>query len=447
MKPRSRPQNTDKYFKESVSWSKVTSSYFSLRFYPQGFIFADAGMSIFSNDGTIIKAILGVMNSPVMNGTTGSLSPTLNFEVGQISSFPILNNTIDTAQIKITENIDQAINISHQDWDNFETSWDFLTHPLLRHNSPSISQCFTQWQNQSETAFRQLQLLEEENNRYWIQTYGLETELTPEVPEDQITINRADQQRDIRSLLSYIVGCIMGRYSLDKPGIIHAGNPFDPSLHQQFPASNHAIIPITDQTYFTDDIITRFEEFIQIAYSPDTCSENLKFIAETLTLKNGESPRERIRRYFLQEFISDHIQTYKKRPIYWLFTSGKKRAFNALIYLHRYQEDTLARMRTEYVLELQIKLEGEITKYQKQLEISTNSADKKNASKRLKELQDQQSELAEYQEKLQHLADARIKLDLDDGVAYNYTRFKGLVYEGSDYFKMADLEKASQWKK
>jgi hypothetical protein len=137
----------------------------------------------------------------------------------------------------------------------------------------------------------------------------------------------------------------MGRYSLDKPGIIHAGNPFDPSLHQQFPASNHAIIPITDQTYFTDDIITRFEEFIQIAYSPDTCSENLKFIAETLTLKNGESPRERIRRYFLQEFISDHIQTYKKRPIYWLFTSGKKRAFNALIYLHRYQEDTLARMR------------------------------------------------------------------------------------------------------
>ena len=446
MKPRSRPQNTDKYFKESVSWSKVTSSYFSLRFYPQGFIFADAGMSIFSNDGTIIKAILGVMNSPVMNGTTGSLSPTLNFEVGQISSFPILNNTIDTAQIKITENIDQAINISRQDWDNLETSWDFLTHPLLRHNSPSISQCFTQWQNQSETAFRQLQLLEEENNRYWIQTYGLETELTPEVPEDQITINRADQQRDIRSLLSYIVGCIMGRYSLDKPGIIHAGNPFDPSLHQQFPASNHAIIPITDQTYFTDDIITRFEEFIQIAYSPDTCSENLKFIAETLTLKNGESPRERIRRYFLQEFISDHIQTYKKRPIYWLFTSGKKRAFNALIYLHRYQEDTLARMRTEYVLELQIKLEGEITKYQKQLEISTNSADKKNASKRLKELQDQQSELAEYQEKLQHLADARIKLDLDDGVAYNYTRFKGLVYEGSD-LKMADLEKASQWKK
>ena len=338
------------------------------------------------------------------------------------------------------------MNISRQDWDNFETSWDFQTHPLLRYNTPHLTQAFTTWENESETAFRKLQQLEEENNRYWIEAYGLQDELTPEVPDEQITIRRADINRDIRSLISYAVGCMMGRYSLDKPGLIHAGQTFDPSLHQTFPADTDAIIPISDRAYFDDDIVTRFVEFLRIAYSPETLTENLDFIANALTLKNGESPLERIRRYFLQEFISDHIQTYKKRPIYWLFTSGKKRAFGALIYLHRYNEDTLARIRTDYVLELQVKLDGEIARTQQQLENASSTVAKKAATKRLKELQDQQLELRDYQAKLQHLADARIKLDLDDGVAYNYTQFKGLVYEGTD-LKMKDLEKASQWKR
>ncbi|PSB54566.1 SAM-dependent methyltransferase, partial [Chroococcidiopsis cubana CCALA 043] len=298
----------------------------------------------------------------------------------------------------------------------------------------------------SEYAFRELQRLEEENNRYWIEAYGLQDELTPEVPDDQITIRRADLDRDIRSLISYAVGCMMGRYSLDKPRLIHAGQPFDPTLHQSFPASSNAIIPITDQAYFDDDIVTRFIEFLRVAYSPETLTENLNFIANALKLKNGESAQERIRRYFVQEFISDHIQTYKKRPIYWLFTSGKKRAFGALVYLHRYNEDTLARIRTDYVLELQVKLDGEIARAQQQLDNASSSAAKKAATNRLKELQAQQLELRDYQAKLQTLADARITLNLDDGVAYNYTRFKGLVYEGSD-LKMADLEKASQWKR
>ncbi|WP_245912136.1 BREX-1 system adenine-specific DNA-methyltransferase PglX [Brunnivagina elsteri] len=234
---------------------------------------------------------------------------------------------------------------------------------------------------------------------------------------------------------------MMGRYSLDKPG-----QPFDSSLHQTYTADIDAIIPITDRAYFDDDIVTRFVEFLRIAYSPETLTENLEFIANALTLKNDETPLERIRRYFLQDFISDHIQTYKKRPIYWLFTSGKKRAFGAFIYLHRYNEDTLARIRTDYVLELQVKIDGEITRTQQQLETASSTVGKKAATKRLKELQEQQLELRDYQAKLQHLADARIKLDLDDGVAYNYTQFKGLVYEGAD-LKMADLEKASQWKR
>jgi type II restriction/modification system DNA methylase subunit YeeA len=372
------------------------------------------------------------------------LNPTITFQVGDIAKVPFClpEKSIE----KVQKIVSSAVSISCADWDNFETSWDFQTHPLLRHNTKHLTEAFTNWQNESETAFRELQQLEEENNRYWIEAYGLQDELTPEVPDDQITIRRADLNRDIRSLISYAVGCMMGRYSLDKPGLIHAGQPFDPSLHQTFPADIDAIIPITDQAYFDDDILTRFVEFIRIAYSPETLTENLEFIANALTRKNGEIPRERIRRYFLQEFISDHIQTYKKRPIYWLFTSGKKRAFGALIYLHRYNEDTLARIRTDYVLELQVKLDGEIARAQQQLENASSSIIKKAAIKRLKELQDQQLELRDYQAKLQHLADARIKLDLDDGVAYNYTRFKGLVYEGAD-LKMADLEKASQWKR
>ncbi|ODH02524.1 restriction endonuclease [Nostoc sp. KVJ20] len=443
-KPKAVIRNPKYYFKNSISWSKITSSYFSLRFYPSGFIFDVAGTSIFFDDETRVKTVLGLMNSPIMNSTIGGLSPTLNFEVGQISNFPILK-TIDKLDTNNIETVEKAIKLSQEDWNNFETSWDFQIHPLLRHNTEHLSEAFTIWQSKSETAFRELQQLEEENNRYWIEAYGLQDELTPEVPDDQITIRRADLNKDIRSLISYAVGCIMGRYSLDKPGLIHAGQPFDPTLHQTLSASSDAIIPITDQAYFDNDIVTRFIEFLRVAYSPETLTENLNFIANALTLKNGESAQERIRRYFLQEFISDHIQTYKKRPIYWLFTSGKKRAFGALLYLHRYSEDALARIRTDYVLELQVKLDGEIARAQQQLDNTSSSAAKKAATNRLKELQAQQLELRDYQAKLQTQADARINLDLDDGVAYNYTRFKGLVYEGAD-LKIADLEKASQWK-
>ncbi len=250
---------------------------------------------------------------------------------------------------------------------------------------------------------------------------------------------------NITPTISYAVGCMMGRYSLDTPGLIHAGQPFDPSRHHTFPAADDGILPITDPAYFDDDIVSRFVEFLKVAYSPDTLTENLNFIATALELKPGETARERLRRYFLTEFISDHIKTYKKRPIYWLFTSGKKRGFGALVYLHRYTPATVARLRTDYVLELQLKLDQEIQQSQQQQETSTTTAAKKAATKQLKTRQDQQTELRDYQAKLQTVADSRIELDLDDGVAYNYTRFKGLVYEGSD-LKMADLEAKAQWK-
>jgi type II restriction/modification system DNA methylase subunit YeeA len=435
-------RNSQYYLQSGLTWTRVSSSFTAFRFFPKGFIFESTGPCLFSSDIKVLD-ILSYLNSKVTLELLKIISPSLDFQSGHINSLPFVNKQEDPKKEQSLCN--HCITISRQDWDNFETSWDFQIHPLLRYNTPKLSEAFKNWKTDSENAFQQLKQLEEENNKYWIEAYGLQDELTPEVPDDQITIRRADQNRDIRSLISYAVGCMMGRYSLDKPGLIHAGQPFDPTQHTTFSADIDAIIPITDQAYFDDDIVNRFVEFIRVAYSPETLTENLDFIADTLTIRSGETSRDRIRRYFLTEFISDHIQTYKKRPIYWLFTSGKNRAFNALVYLHRYREDTLARLRTDYVLEQQVKLDGETSRTQQQFDNATNSAAKKAATKRLKDLQTQQLELRDYQAKLQTMADARIKLDLDDGVPYNYTQFKGLVYEGSD-LKMADLEKAAQWK-
>ena len=359
----------------------------------------------------------------------------MHFEIGQVLSMPVLKEW-EIHYDKIVSIVNHSVSISRQDWDNFETSWDFKTHPLTRYKTNLIQQAFENWQKETESAFQQLKQLEEENNRYWIAAYGLQDELTPEVPDAQITIRRADLTRDIKSLLSYAVGCVFGRYQLEPT-----------ANSQQLTANSQSpIIPITDKAYFTDDIVDQIIEFLKTAYSPQHLQANLDYIANSLTLRTGENSRDRIRRYFLDEFVKDHIQTYKKRPIYWYFTSGKKKAFGALVYLHSYDTNTLARLRTDYVLELQRKIDNELQREQQNLALLTTTATKKASQKLIKDLQDQQLELREYQAKLQHAADKRIAIDLDDGVAYNYTLFEGLIYEGAE-LKMADLKKKSEWKR
>lgn len=343
--------------------------------------------------------------------------------------------------------IEKSRKISKIDWDNFETSWDFQTHPLLRYDTPRLSVAFDCWRKASDEAFYELKRLEEENNRYWIDAYGLQDELTPEVPDEQITIRKADLERDIKSLISYAVGCMMGRYSLAKPGLQFAGGEFDLSqFGGDFLPDEDGILPVTDEAYFEDDIVSRFLGFLRAAYGKETLNENLEFVAEALGKRSGETALERVRRYFLTEFVPDHNRVYSKRPIYWLFTSGKERAFGALVYLHRYTPDTLATMRNDYVLDLQTKLASEI----RQTEAALGSAGSASASKalqrRLGKLRAQQQELLSFQDRLQHAADQRIELDLDDGVAYNYTLFGGLVYEGPE-LKLADLYKRSEWKR
>lgn len=441
--PHSVVANEQYFFQRGWTWSTITSGAFGIRKFSEGFLFDNGGCCLFlPNDENTLDIIASLMNSKVFQSIFEQLNPTLNFQSGEVAKFPILDFAIK--QYKNNNTINTLVSLSKTDWDNFETSWDFQTHPLLRSSHPRIKDAFAEWEKLSSDAFYELKRLEEENNRYWIDAYGLQDELTPEVPEEQITIRKADLGRDVKSLLSYAVGCMMGRYSLDTPGLVHAGQPFDPSKHQKFPADADAILPVTTEAYFSDDLVSRFQEFLKVAYGPEHLPENLEFVADALGRKGNESALQTLRRYFVTEFASDHIQTYKKRPIYWLFTSGKRRAFGALVYLHRYTPDTLARLRTDYVLELQTRLDAELSRAEAEA-ASSSGAQKRAAESRIKNLKLDIEEVRAYQLKVQQFADQRIALDLDDGVAYNYTRFKGIVYEGTD-LKMADLEKKAQWK-
>lgn len=444
-KIRSHNYNLDFVFKESLTWTDLgTSSPFAVRYSPPGAIFDSSGKSLFFEERDRAK-LASLLNSSIPRLLLPIINPTFHVQPGDLARLPVLG---DMGSYKKIDGIaSEAIDRSKQDWDNFETSPDFRTHPLLRSNSSRLVDAFDEWHQTADAAFRTLKRLEEENNRYWIEAYDLQDELTPEVPDDHITIRRADLDRDVKSLISYAVGCMMCRYSLAAPGLQFAGGNFDLTQFEGgFLPDPDGVLPISDEPYFQDDIVTRFTAFLEAAYGHTHLQENLIFIADALTRKSSESPIERIRRYFLSEFVSDHNRTYKKRPIYWLFTSGKQKAFNALVYLHRYDPDTLARIRNDYALPLQTKLEAAISQAKRDVELASSASATKAAQRQLSKLTDQHAELLEYQEKLQHLADKRIELDLDDGVAYNYTLFDGLLYEGSD-LKMKDMDKHSEWKR
>ncbi|MCG7223147.1 BREX-1 system adenine-specific DNA-methyltransferase PglX [Acinetobacter sp. AG3] len=414
------------YFKPSISWSKVTSSNFSMRYFPRGFIFADAGMSIFAED-SVIKNIMGCLNSKVSKTLLSNLSPSVNFEAGTISKFP-LNNKV-TSSIKIVE---QLIIQSKTDWDNYETSWDFIESPITRTKQSNLEQAFTTWQQQNADAVAEMKRLEEENNKLFIEAYGLQDELTPEVPDEQITLTRADREKDSQRLVSYALGCMMGRYSLDEPGLIyaHAGNQdFDASRYRTFPADADGIIPLTEMHWFEDDATHRIQEFLTAVWGKDTLDANMQWLSESLDKKANETAEDTIRRYLASKFYKDHMQTYKKRPIYWLFSSGKQGAFQALVYLHRYNESTLARMRTEYVMPLISKMAAYANSLETAKESSDSAAEIKRIEKKLQELHKQQAELSSFEEKLRHYADQRIALDLDDGVKVNYGKFGDLLAE------------------
>ena len=431
--------NTEYFFRLGITWSRISSSKISFRITESGAIFSDAGPAIFLENGEE-NYLIGLLNSKITFMFLTILNPTLTFQVGDISNIPIIFD--ESFYSEISDNSSNVIKISVSDWDSYETSWDFITLPFLQseHRQQTLHETYIKLRAHWQEMTLEMQRLEEENNRVFIEAYGLQDELTPDVPLSEITLTcnphyryngkKSEEELEvlmltdtIKQFISYLVGCMFGRYSLDKPGLILAnqGETIKDYLQQvpepSFMPDDDNIIPILEDEYFTDDIVSRFREFLKVTFGPESLAENLEFIAGALSKskKGGGSPEKVIRDYFLKSFFKDHVKMYKKRPIYWLFTSGKGRGFNALVYMHRYDRETLAKMRTDYLLELEAKLDARIGMLG-----DDSAAEKGKLGKQVEELMD-------YDAVLNNKALEYIDIDLDDGVKVNYAKFEGLV--------------------
>ena len=444
-------RNKDMYFREGVTWSTVSSNRNSFRYFNKGYLFDNGGSCLFSD--VYLEYIQGLLNTKVAVELL-KIQPTMNNQPGTIGGLPlIINENIDIKKI-VMENIALA----RFDWDSFETSWDFKCHPLISVISQNralfdditdidLAECYTYWENECNERFNQLKANEEELNRIFIDIYGLQDELTPEVEDKDVTVRKADLQRDIKSLVSYAVGCMFGRYSLNKEGLAYAGGEWDESIYSAFVPDRDNIIPICDEEYFSDDIVSRFCEWVKIVYGEKSLETNLDFIAKALGNK-GNTSREVIRNYFLNDFFKDHCNTYSvtgsgKRPIYWLFDSGKQNGFKALIYMHRYDADTVGRVRTDYLHKAQKYVETAMQSAQYTIDNATSASEKSKATKAVAKYTKQLVEMKIYDEAIAHVANQRIEIDLDDGVKVNYAKFQGVevAQEGKKALKVDLLAK------
>lgn len=450
-RPRSVIRSPNLYFEECLSWTLISSSSTAFRYEPQGNIIGHKGPGVFRKENVI--ELVSFLNSKVANYILSILAPTIGFEVGQVSLLPIIPINFEA--------VGMLIDISKKDWDDYEISWDFSSLPLLSasYRQPKLSETFLQLSLHWCQTIQKMESLEEGNNRIFINAYGLQDELTPEVPVKEITLTcnpryrygnsktdeelKAIQQSDtVAELISYIIGCMMGRYSLDREGLVyaHASNEgfktlIEEGAYTSFPADGDGILPLTSEAWFEDDIAARVEKFVRTVWGAEHLEENLQFIADSLCLaaikpvkKGGEISRETIRRYLSTQFYKDHLKTYKKRPIYWLFSSGKEKAFECLVYLHRYNEATLPRIRTEYVTPLLGQMASRIDR----LRLQQNEADTveaKRIGKEIDSLTKQLTELRAFDDQLKHFADMKIPLNLDDGVKFNYGKFGTLLAE------------------
>lgn len=467
-------RNPQYYFRQGITWSSLSSAGVSMRFSPKGFLFESKGSMCYFKDDDNLSYVLALMNTKVVDEMLLILAPTLDYHEGPMSKVPTVIDVTKEQEVGFISK--SNIDIAKGNWDAYETSWDFKRNPLV--NGNRLAAAYAAWKQECEDRFQQLKKNEEELNRIFIDIYGLQDELTPDVADKDVTVHRVFDRKDdvpesmkgsnyvrtmrdeIVSLISYAVGCMFGRYSLDKPGLVFAGyskieqttktlDGDDPELekfakqnadgsvsygsyyhevnqanYKSFPIDTDNIIPICDDDYFDDDITGRFVKWVETVYGKETLEENLKFIADALDGKG--TPREVIRSYFLNDFYADHLKTYQKRPIYWLFDSGKKNGFKALIYMHRYQSDLLARMRTDYVHEQQERYRTQLTHLADAIE-HAGAAERVKLTKQQKKLQEQALEIQKYEEKIHHLADQNIQIDLDDGVKHNYELFADVL--------------------
>ena len=435
-------------FSEGITFTTITSAERTFRYSPHGYLYDMAGPTMYPYNQHHMNYILAVFCSKLGYHFLSAINPGVSLKLGEVKTFPVI---IDDAKLSSVSDLSsQCIDICKEDWDSFETSWDFKFHPLLptyaaereavfidkngmlgslSSKAALIEDCYKSWENKCNSRFLRLKENEEMINSIFIKLYGLEAELQPEVSDADITVRKADLQREVRSLISYAVGCMMGRYSLDVDGLIFAGGEWDSTKYRSFIPDHDGILPICDDDYFTDDIVGRFASFVETVYGNETLEENLKFIAGVLGGKG--SPRDRIRNYFLNEFYADHCvmcssSSSGKRPYYWLFDSGKKNGFKCLIYMHRYQPDTIARIRTDYVHEQQSRYRTAIADLESRI-AGVGTGERVKLSKQLTKLQEQADELRVYEEKIHHLADQMIKIDLDDGVKANYAKFQDVL--------------------
>lgn len=423
-KLRSRPQNLSYYFREGITWSTLSSGSASFRFHPANSIFETKGSVLFPKDAQQFSTVLAYVNSKLVNLLLKVITPTLDFHEGPIGRLPFIflgNQNIDPL-------VKHTISLSKSDWDSFETSWDFKKHPFLefKQGATKVAEAYANWEKEAEQRFQTLKANEEELNRIFIDLYELQDELSPEVEDKEVTVRRAEQVRDVKSFLSYAVGLMFGRYSLDEEGLAFAGGTFELAKYESFKPNNGNVMPISEDIYFEDDIVLRFIQIIQIIFGEKALEDNLDFIADTLTRKSNETSRQRIRRYFLKEFYKDHVQTYQKRPIYWMFDSGKENGFKALIYMHRYEQGLVSRVRTEYLHLQQRKYEGEMDRIDILLESFVSHLEKTKAKKQKEKLHKQLLECLQYDQVIAHVANQKIDLDFDDGVKVNYAKFQGV---------------------
>lgn len=425
--PKAIIPNETLYFKPVIGWSRIASGRLSFRYYPPNMIPGDATGSIIFNNNIKMKFELAVLNSKVINYLWPILNSNLTNSTGIVNKIPVLNSS-KISERKI-ENVEYLVNNnlsdSKKDWDSFETSWDFTVHPLVKNCVSTISEAYNLWNDECESRFNTLKSNEEELNRIFIDIYGLQDELDPYEEDKDVTVRKADLVRDIKSFISYAVGCMFGRYSLDTEGLAYAGGEWDNSKYSTFIPDADDIIPICDEEYFEDDIVTRFVEFVRIIYGSDTLEDNLSFISNALGGKGA--PRDVLRNYFLNEFFKDFCKIYLKLPIYWLFDSGKKNGFKALVYIHRYTPDLIARLRTGYVHPLQARYRTQVELLQGQIDDASSTSERVKLSKQLKKINEQLLELNKYEEVVHHWADKMEPMDLDDGVKANYAKFQELL--------------------
>lgn len=406
--------------------------------------------TIISSDLQMLDYVLGFLNTKIPKKFIELFNPTLNTYASDICNLPFIKRE---ASIVISVVKDNRM-FAKESWDSYETSWDFQRHPLIRSVS-RLADTYFAWKSECEQRFLQLKSNEEKLNRIFIDIYGLQDELTPDVADKDVTVHSIFDTKDdvpqsmqgsnyvrtkrdeIVSLLSYAVGCMFGRYSLDANGLAYAGGDWDADKYKTFMPDRDGILPITDEEYLEDDIVSRLCDWLKAVYGADTLEENLDFIAGALSGK-GNSSREIIRSYFLKDFFKDHCKTYQKRPIYWLFDSGKQNGFKALIYLHRYTPDTIGNLRVDYLHKMQRVYESEINRMQDMIDHSTNAREVAASTKRKEKLQKQLKECRDYDEMIAHLALSRIELDLDDGVKVNYEKIQ-TASDGKKYAVLAKI--------